>query len=395
MDKTLLWLWLTTKKIHENNQRHLWEKYGGIEHIYNETSYDVLWLSNTEKRLLSDKDLTNAREVLLKTKNAGASVITYDDDIYPEILKNIADPPFVLYVKGKLLNMDKELGIGVVGTRKNSEYGRKITHDICCDLTSAGVVIVSGLARGIDTIAANAAISTGGRTVGVLGCGIDVVYPAENTKIYESVSEHGMIITEYPPGTSPYGYNFPRRNRIIAGLSRGVLVTEAPIKSGALITAHIAMEEGRDVFAIPRGIDSRFAGGNNLIQNGAKLVFNYKDILNEYPYMRLTPAANQHIRKKDAFIPVEESKPQVQNISPEIEEKNEKDMYKERYEEIYNKCNASEKKLIDLIGKNTVHIDELVRGSGMETGKVNTMLMIMEMRKIIRKLPGNKYELKF
>lgn len=397
MDKVLLWLWLTTGKIKENKQRHLWERYGTIECIYEESDYDVQWLTEDDKDVLRNKDLSKAREILLKTQKSGAIVITYDDDRYPDILKNIADPPFVLYIKGKILNMNKELGIGVVGTRHNSEYGRRVTHDLCYELAAAGITVITGLAKGIDTVAASTSVNVGGKTIGVLGCGIDMVYPTENAHLYEKVIENGMIISEYEPGTPPYGINFPRRNRIIAGLARGVLVTEAPIKSGALITAHIAMDEGRDVFSVPRGIDSSYVGTNLLIQSGAKLVMKYTDILNEYPYMKCTPIVHPRYRKEDALKPLEVSKPQIQNISYEetekTEEKFEKNMYKERCEEIYNKCKGNERKLAELIGENQVHVDELVRGSKMETAKVNTMLMMMEMKKLIRKLPGNKYEL--
>ncbi|MDD6483321.1 MAG: DNA-processing protein DprA [Clostridiales bacterium] len=392
MDKTLLWLWLTAKNgISEQTIYHLWERYGDIEKIYTSEKYDDAgWLDENDKNRLLNKDLSRAREISIKTQKMGARIITYDDETYPMLLKNMDDPPFVLYIKGEEINFDRVLGIGVVGTRRFSEYGHRVTHDICYDLALAGALIVSGLARGIDSIAASTALSVGAKTVGVLGCGLDVIYPPENGELYERTAQNGMLITEYPPGTKAIGSNFPRRNRIIAGLSRGVVVTEAPQRSGALITARLAMENGRDVFSVPRSITHPYSGTNRLIQQGAKLITCGGDVLEDYPYLEntLVPIKTPKYKKEDVYS--------EHTLKPKgkIENKNTDNAYKERFNEIYNKCDDNQKKIVKLIGTGEMHIDELVRESGMETSKVSTELMMMEMSGFIKKQPGNKYSIK-
>ena len=390
MDKTLLWIWFTAKRyVSPRKKLHLWEVFGDVERIFSEESFDdITWLSPKEKNELLDKDLAKAREISLRTRKIGGRIVTYEDSEYPELLKNIDDPPFVLYIRGEKINVDKSMTIGVVGTRRNSGIGHDITHDICYDLAQKGVIIVSGLARGIDTIASATAVNMGGRSIAVLGCGLDVIYPPENGNLYEKIANAGMLVTEYPVGMRAYPSNFPRRNRIIAGLSRGVLVTEAPKTSGSLITARQAMENGRDVFAVPRAAKDYYCGTNRLIQQGAKLVCSAEDILVEYPYMEKTliPIKTPKYRKEDVL--------KKKELLPKNEQKNHNNEYKERYNEIYNKCDDTQKKLIEIIAKEEIHIDEIVRNSGLEIAAVNTALMMMEMNGYIKKHVGNKYSIK-
>src|SRR5579884_1264061 len=208
-------------------------------------------------------------------------VVRICDDAYPRLLREIPLPPPVLYVRGRMTPED-EWAVGVVGTRRATTYGRQVTERLAGELAAQGITIVSGLARGIDTHAHAAALEAGGRTLAVLGCGPDLVYPPENAKLAARIVEQGAIVTEFAPGTQPDAGNFPARNRLISGLSIGVLVTECPADSGALITARFAGEQGRDVFAVPGNITSRAsAGANRLIQDGAKLVLETADILGE------------------------------------------------------------------------------------------------------------------
>lgn len=209
------------------------------------------------------------------------SVLRLTDATYPRLLREITLPPPVLYVRGVLTPQD-DWAVAIVGTRRATAYGRQITERLAAELAQQGITIVSGLARGIDTHAHSATLNTGGRTIAVLGCGPDLVYPPENAKLAARIVENGCIITEFGPGTQPETGNFPARNRLISGLSLGVLVAEAPDDSGALITTRFAAEQGRDVFAIPGNITSRAsAGANRLIQDGAKLVLDVNDILSE------------------------------------------------------------------------------------------------------------------
>ena len=256
MEHILYWLWLTTKYgVTPSKIKVLLEYFKTVEEIYFSKNFNNIYgLSDKIKSSLADKDLSKAEKILEQTAKLNQKILVYDSESYPQILKNISSPPYVLYVQGKVLELDKVLTIGVVGTRNSSEYGRVVTDRICRELAQYGAVTIGGLARGIDTVGAWATLDVGGVAVGVVGNGLDIVYPSENVELVKAITEKGCIISEYAPGTPPVRNHFPARNRIIAGLSRGILVTEAPEKSGALITAKYALENDRDVFAVPRNI---------------------------------------------------------------------------------------------------------------------------------------------
>jgi len=225
-----------------------------------------------------------------KLDRYGVKVFTWHDQNYPSRLKEIYDYPPLLYVRGSLLPED-EWCLAVVGTRRATVYGRQVTEEIVADLAQSKITIVSGLARGIDSVAHHSALEAGGRSIAIFACGLDIVYPSENANLARRIIQQGALISEYPLGTKPRADNFPRRNRIMSGLSLGVLVVEAGKTSGALITAHLALEQNREVFAIPGSILSPASSGTNqLIQDGAKLVHNYSDILEE---LNLTGVAQQ------------------------------------------------------------------------------------------------------
>lgn len=378
MEHILYWLWLTTKyRIANSKITRLFERFDSIEDIYLSKSFNNIYgISERDKQLLMDKDLSKAKRALEKTAKLGGKIIVYDDENYPQLLKNIPDPPYVLYIIGKVPELDKVLTIGVVGTRLSSEYGNTVTERICRNLAEAGAVTVGGLAMGIDAVGAWATIDAGGIAVGVIASGLDKVYPHENAELYKAVAQKGCIMTEYPPGTKPYGTNFPVRNRIIAGLSRGVLVAEAPEGSGSLITARHAFENNRDVFAVPRNItDTGFLGTNILIQQGAKLVNSAEDILVEYPYaVKVTPL------KADTKKP-----PKV--ITVEKREENKDDSEK------YSKLSEKEKSIVALLRKKDMQIDEISRELGIPVGEVNTRLIMLECNRLIKRLPASKYQL--
>ncbi len=240
-------------------------------------------VSPSQAALLRDHDLSRAETVLAECERLGVRIVTIGDTEYPDRLRNIYDPPLLLYVRGRLPSIDETAVVSVVGTRECTPYGVACAEKLSYGLAKGGAVVVSGLAKGIDAAATRGALRGGGVTVGVVGNGLDVTYPSENRYLYEDVAVSGALISEYPPGTGPVGSHFPARNRIIAGLALATLVVEAPAHSGALITAHAALEQGRDVFAVPGPIDAPASVGcNRLIRDGAGSVMEAWDILQMY-----------------------------------------------------------------------------------------------------------------
>ena len=227
----------------------------------------------------SDGSLEKYLEMLQQKK---IKYLTINDNSYPFILKNIYLPPPVLYYYGKIEEVPFEHSIALVGSRNASYYGLKMSEKIAFELASLGITVVSGMARGVDSMAHVGALKGGGKTVAVLGNGIDIIYPKENSKLYKEIMENGLVLSEYPPEVQPMPYNFPRRNRIISGLSIGIVVVEATAKSGSLITAKDALEQGREVYALPGNVNNKNSTGTNLlIKDGAKLVTSCKDILDD------------------------------------------------------------------------------------------------------------------
>lgn len=243
-------------------------------------------ISDSLKERLSDKSLDGAYKILKYCKKNKISVIGYGDGRYPSRLRNIENPPVLLYCLGKLPSMDKQLCIGMVGTRKMSEYGKQTAYKISYELAAANVCIVSGMALGVDGVCAVGAIEAGGVTVAVLGCGLSMVYPKEHERLMRSIASNGAVITEYPPFERPLAGNFPKRNRIISGLCQGVVIVEGAKGSGALITAQRAIAQGRELFALPGKIDdSNSDGPNELIRSGANVVLCADDIIKHYDFL--------------------------------------------------------------------------------------------------------------
>jgi DNA processing protein len=283
----------------------------------------------------------------------GGKIVTLKDEGYPKRLRDIYDPPALLYVRGEFRREDT-LAIAIVGSRKTSPYGRWITEKIGQDLARHGVTVVSGMARGIDSVAHIGALQGGGRTIAVLGCGVDVIYPLENRNLFNQIIEHGAVLSEFPMGSPPEGGHFPRRNRIISGLSIGVVIVQAGSKSGSLITANYALEQGREVFAIPGNVGAQGSRGTNqLIKEGAKLVESSEDILEE-----ILP---QWEREEETF-PIPESP------LPDLTEE--------------------EKILYKLLGEMPLHIDTIIRESQLDPGKVSSFLLNLELKGLISQWPG-------
>ena len=281
------WVWLSELKGLRNQTRlALLRRFGDPESIFYADADELLLTDGVERsqlKLLENHDLAPADRILADCQRLDIRLLTLSDAAYPGRLKNIYDPPALLYCKGRLPLLDDLLCVAVVGTRDCTPYGVACAEKLGFGLASGGAAVVSGLAKGIDAAAIRGALRAGGVTVGVVGNGLDVYYPHESRYLYEDVASAGILLSEYPPGTEPASGHFPVRNRIISGLSLAALVVEAPEKSGALITAATALEQGRDVFAVPGPIDAPASVGcNRLIRDGAGLVSDASDILREY-----------------------------------------------------------------------------------------------------------------
>ena len=281
------WVWLSELKGLRNQTRlALLRRFGDPESIFYADADELLLTEGVERsqlKLLKNHDLAPADRILADCQRLDIQLLTFSDAAYPGRLKNIYDPPALLYCKGRLPLLDDLLCVAAVGTRDCTPYGVACAEKLGFGLASGGAAVVSGLAKGIDAAAIRGALRAGGVTVGVVGNGLDVYYPHESRYLYEDVASAGVLLSEYPPGTEPASGHFPVRNRIISGLSQAALVVEAPEKSGALITAATALEQGRDVFAVPGPIDAPASVGcNRLIRDGAGLVSDASDILREY-----------------------------------------------------------------------------------------------------------------
>lgn len=281
------WLWLASLPgVGGVMKNRLLAHFGGPEEVYCADSgayFLVEGMSRSAAAQLEEKSLDTADRVLGDCDRLGLRILTLRDTEYPDRLRNIYDPPLVLYVQGRLPLMDDEVAIAMVGTRKASPYALEMGEKLAFQLAGLGAVVVSGLAAGGDAAAHRGALRAGGLTVAVIGGGHDIIYPARNRRLYEDIAVRGAILSEYPPGTEHDGKHFPVRNRIISGLSLGVVVTEAPERSGALITASRALDQGRDVFALPGQMDDwHCAGSNKLLRDGAGVVTDAWDVLSHY-----------------------------------------------------------------------------------------------------------------
>lgn len=359
---------------------------------------------------LLDKDTDRAERILEDCRRLGIGVMTYDDPRYPRLLKQIAKPPAVLYFVGKPIDFDRKLGVAVVGTRTMTEYGRDVTYRFSYDLASAGAVIVSGMALGVDGMAAAGSLDAQMPTAVVLGSGLDVVYPKMHTKLYKCILRDGFAVSEYPPGAEPDARNFPQRNRIISGLARCVLVTECPETSGALITAREALAEGKPLFAVPGAITMPgSAGTNELIKSGsAKMVTSPTDILDlfepaHFPELDASAvgAMNYNAAKAESTYAVSTKTSKVawakvRRKKPESAPDDSPDTVREssapKVTETFVPMSETEKKIYACIPEEgQVSVDLIASGSGAPVPDVLTALLALTCKGVVRQLPGNFY----
>ncbi len=371
MDNAILWMWLNQKaEINRIKQLKLLDEFKTVNAIYDAgisefTRFD--FLSEKEINHLCTKnaeDLINEYNLL---KQHDSFIISIDSDEYPHMLKEISDPPTVLYCRGRHINLNERLCIAVVGTRKATVYGESAAFNLSKNLASQGVLIISGMAMGIDSKAHEGALFSKAPTVAVIGCGVNVVYPKSNSALMRKIINNGMIISEYPLNTQPAKFHFPERNRIISGLCQGTVVVEADIKSGSLITAKSSYEQGRDVFAVPGNITSMYSKGTNyLIKDGARVVTCDEDVLSYYRLDYAEKLLNSSFDSKKADV-LEEPEPTSSNKNPD-------------------------NIILSVIYETPVHIDTICEKTKLDIGYINSTLMLLELQGKIIKLPGNFYQ---
>ncbi len=355
----------------------------------------------TDREIVSIKSITRqkAEYVCEKAEKCGCAILTPDMDDFPSRLKNIPASPLVLYVRGDtelIADIDKNVAVAVVGTRACGEYGRDIAYRLSYDMALANAVIVSGMALGIDTAAHTGALDAGGKTVAVLGCGADVCYPAQNSELMEKIIENGVVISEYAPGEPPNSRNFPQRNRIMSGLSLGVLMAEAHLGSGALITVKHAMEQGKDIFTVPMSIYEKNAAASlALIRDGAIAVGCARHILEEY-YSDYFGKINIDMLSDPSFAQLEDKKYKSEKVSSKGggKAKEEAADIKKRAVKPIEDIDSVTSEVYNNLKGEPVHINDIASAANLPVTKVLSALTTLEMLGLAKALPGRRYILK-
>lgn len=387
------WVWLAElPRLKGPFRLALLRHFGSPEDIFFADREELLLAEDVppgQAELALNRDLSAADRILADCQRLGQRILTIQDAEYPQRLRNIFDPPLVLYVKGRMPVMDEEAAIAVVGTRECTPYGTACGERLGRELAASGAVVVTGLARGVDSAAARGALRAGGSVVGVTGGGLDVVYPPENGDLYADVAARGVLLSEYPPGSEPEKHHFPARNRIMSGLSVAALVVEAPERSGALITARLALEQGREVYAVPGPIDAPDSVGcNRLIRDGAGLAAEGWDILRDFQERfpeKLRPAGKlpawtplptrrrAEPRRKPEPAPEPEKAPALRAVSRE----------------------GLTDDQIALLGvlepEGPVQVDDLIESTGIPARRVSSALTMLEIDGCVRQHDGKRY----
>lgn len=413
------WIWLSQRRVSDRVKNNLLQQFHTPKAVYRapeEELKKVPGITAEGIQSILERDLFPSRKILQQCSQLGIRFLTMEDAEYPDRLKQIYDPPVLLYYKGILPDFDRIPVIATVGTRKCSAYGAGTARRLGYEITKCGGLVVSGLAAGIDAAAMKGALTAEGPVVGVLGCGLDVVYPRSSKELYALTEQYGCLLSEFAPGTPPTKYHFPKRNRIISGLSCGVVVVEAPASSGALITAKTALEQGRDVFAVPGNVDlDSFAGSNELLRDGAGVISCGWDVMQEYQ-----AKYPESVHREQKSIPLEKNP----EIREEPEEKPKKDFLKvaqkkklpvrktqdksvpneksidkvpaKPYSDLSDtiqRLPEDEKRVACAIGSGEKLVDDVIAEAGLPSGKVLAMLTLLEVKKIITRHPGKRVSL--
>lgn len=357
-EETLAWIRLNRAGLSPQRQRQLLDAFGSPEAIFSASDSAILRLHGFSEIHLSkirqaQKDAQPERD-LWKLERIGGWLLTIFDERYPPLLRRLPDAPPCLYVLGTVEEAD-EKAIAIVGTRRPTDYGRRTAHRIASEISASGFTVVSGLAEGIDTAAHKGALDSGGRTFAVLGCGLDVIYPKSNKELARQIADNGAILTEFPLGTKPQPWHFPQRNRIISGASLAVVIVEAPVNSGALITADWAAEQGREVFVVPGPVDQpSFEGNHKLLREGARVFTSVADMLDE---LGITVAPK----------PTRQGQLKLPDLSP------------------------TETRVWSTLTVDWKHADDIVRESRLTAGDVLSALTLLELKGLVERADGNRY----
>lgn len=389
----LYWIWYSLLSGLSLRQKYfVLEYFSSPEDIYNAQDYSCIPEATQEMvQILSNKDLTHARQIFNRCRRDGIGILCVSDPVYPQRLRYIPDPPLVLYYKGVLPDLENKPAIAVVGTRKASGYGNNMAREVSGQIALCGAIVISGGAYGVDTMALEGALNAGGQTVAVLGCGVDIAYPASNRPLFQRIAQTGCILSEYIPGTKPNPWQFPERNRIVSGMSNGVLVVEAPEKSGALITARLALEQGRDVYVIPGNIDvTSCRGSNALLREGAEAVFSGWDIVREYAaqYPQVTEnrqAAPEASQPQSVPTPEPADKKSVDNPTPKsysVKEINTPELTEQ------------EQAVVDCLDTVPRPLDQVVARAGIPAALVSGVITKLTLKGYIANHPGKLVSLR-
>ncbi len=415
------WIWLATRPgLTDRMKALLLQHFRDPEDIFfgDGAAFDAIdGLTKEGFAALQDKNLHPAEKILNTCTREKLHILTYQDANYPTRLKHIPDPPLVLYYKGNLPDFNGSPLIGIVGTRKASAYGLQAAKQMGYQISKCGGIVVSGAASGIDSAAMQGALSAGSPVVGVLGCGADVVYPRSNRGLFADTERYGCLLSEFPPGTEPFKWNFPKRNRVISGLSCGVLVVEAPKTSGALITANQALEQGRDVFVVPGNMDNPgFEGSFKLIRDGGIVVTNGWEVMSEYAAQYPEKVRQDTAPSKLRAYPDEVRKaareaeiPPPKVAQPQQKPKVSKDKNKKSYKKVvdnaaqgtYSDVNKDlpeltpdQRAIADALKPGERLVDDVITEVNLPAHRVMSALTMLVIRGVVKRLPGNRITLK-
>lgn len=397
-ENAVYWIWLQKALGVGAQIKDVIDDFGSAKNLYNSNILE--WRMSyalTPKQIekLKEVNLDYAKKVIETCKNNNWQIITYEDDAYPKRLKEISNPPAVLYVDGNLLDVDNNVYIGVVGTRKASDYALKVADIMSRGVAQSGAVIVSGGALGVDSAAHRGAILSGGKTVAVLGCGFGTNYLLENQSLREAIKRNGALVTEFPPFTKASRYTFPIRNRIISGLSLGVLVVEAGIKSGSLITANYALEQNRDVYAIPCSIlSSNFAGTNKLIDDGAFVATKPLDLI--FPYAQEYNLDLSKVKSVDVLMnETTDKSANATTSSDNIEFENIEKSRAKRFknQKVVSTLSGNNKIVYENLTNEFTHIDIIKEKCNLSSSEVLSALTALEISDLVESASGKRYRL--
>lgn len=376
------WLWLSLKKrMSASKMERLLNIFGTPKKIFDMSKQELSLYKALDRRTvaaLSDKSLDRVYEVKEQCRKHGISILTYDSEYYPKNLRNIYAPPYVLYVKSaKKINLNEYIRIAMVGNRIATEYGKSVARKFARELAGNSIVVVSGMAEGIDAASHRGALDAGGITVGVMGCGLDRAYPSIHAELMQKIIETGIAISEYPPGAAPDKFHFPERNRIISGISQGTLVVEAPKRSGSLITANYAIDQDRDLFAVPGDITKeRSEGTNNLLKEYALPVTSAKDIVDHYSFEYTEIAEIKKLQREKG-----------------IETKKEEKVNKISDNEFLKGLTDEEKHIITKLSDTPINFEKLQNVTELPADKLTSLITMLEIKGKIKTHPGKNFTL--